>query len=167
MPSLIPNKSLWVPFASVCIFSPLESARFTPLCACKKKIDLIYEDEELWDMRNEFGETRVSKYISVIYMALNKSNFTLGESTYPIRWQIQPNVANQPWKSLVHSIELREWFNCAATEAEVDEVLAVSHESSRHFLFVCRWATRPFPSTIPSSDSLSALWSELLVVKPV
>ncbi len=25
-------------------------------------------------MRNEFGESRLSKYISVIYMALNKSN---------------------------------------------------------------------------------------------
>lgn len=31
-------------------------------------------------MRNEFGESRVSKYITVIYMGLNKSNFTLGKA---------------------------------------------------------------------------------------
>lgn len=63
------------------IYSPISQPWFTPSpCACKKKIDPIYEDEELWDMRNEFSESRVSKYITVIYMALNKSNFTLGKA---------------------------------------------------------------------------------------
>lgn len=61
--------------------SPISQPWFThSFCTCKKKIDLIYEDEELWDMRNEFGESRVSKYITVIYMALNKSSFTLGKA---------------------------------------------------------------------------------------
>lgn len=39
----------------------------------------IYEDT-LRDMRNGFNESVVSKYIRVIYMTLNKSNFTLGKA---------------------------------------------------------------------------------------